>query len=64
MTLLDYQSFIGRTGTLEAMPDCHVAVTILDVRSSFGRIDVLIAPIAGSGSTWVSINRVILKVQE
>jgi hypothetical protein len=64
MTLGEYQRFIGVQATIEAMPGCDVAIKVLDVRSSFGRIDVLVTPVSGSGSTWVSINRVNFQAEE
>jgi hypothetical protein len=36
--------------------DCHV----IDVREAYGRVDVLITPVSGSGEQWVSTVRLIL----
>lgn len=35
-----------------------VKVWIKDVRTSFGRIDALVTPVAGSGEKWVSSDRI------
>jgi hypothetical protein len=63
MATVDYQKFIGRTGTLPTTipPNLEVGVRIIDVRSSFGRVDVKVTPIVGSGDTWVNITRVVVK---
>jgi hypothetical protein len=63
MTLAEYAPYIGRTALLQDVLEkgFTVAVRILDVRSSFGRIDVKVTPIVGSGDTWVNITRVVVK---
>jgi hypothetical protein len=32
---------------------CTVRITIKDARAMFGRIDLLVAPVAGTGITWI-----------
>jgi hypothetical protein len=55
------QNYIGQTGLLQdVLPGLDVAVRILDMRTAFGRIDVKVTPVSGSGDTWVNINRVQL----
>jgi len=34
-----------------------VAVTIIDVRQAYGRIDYLVSPVSGDGKQWVSASR-------
>ena len=64
MTLADYQTYVNKTAILQdVLPGFDVDVRILNVRSAFGRIDVQVVPVAGKGSTWVSVNRVILKAE-
>ncbi len=48
---------IGKTGLVE-MQGLQIAVTIKDIRFSFGRIDALIEPIAGYGEKWVTLNSI------
>lgn len=53
--LLNRQAVLSvpsRAGTLE------VRVRILDARETFGRIDLLVSPVEGSGQAWVSADRV------
>jgi len=54
-----YQHLIGTQGTVQARVARHmdadtltVAVTVLDVKLSFGTIVYLITPVAGSGQAW------------
>jgi hypothetical protein len=62
MTLAEYSSYIGRSGTLlDVLPGLNVAITITDVRNAFGRVDVKVVPVSGNGETWVSVTRVILE---
>jgi hypothetical protein len=64
VTLADYQTYVNKLATLQdAIKGVDVDVRILNVRSSFNRIDVLVTPIAGNGETWVNANRVILKAE-
>jgi hypothetical protein len=57
-SLAKYAHYLGCTGTLEALPGCSFAIKVLDVRVSFGRIDVQVTPVAGHGETWVEVSRV------
>lgn len=36
----------------------QIGVEIVDVRTRFGVADVLVTPAVGSGSTWVSVDRI------
>lgn len=49
---------VGRVGTLYTGEGLRVSVTIGNARSVFGRLDYYVTPIAGSGSAWVSADRV------
>ena len=44
--------YVGKSGSVK-VGTMQVAVKIHDVRSMFGRIDLEVEPVAGSGSTWV-----------
>jgi hypothetical protein len=54
----EIQNLIGKSGRLEVEKNFIVAVTILDARSAFGRMDLEVTPANGSGSKWVSMERV------
>lgn len=62
MTVREQAELIG---TIAMLPEFGlvyewaVQVEIIDFRPAFGRIDVLIKPIAGSGKRWVSYDRLI-----
>lgn len=45
-------SFPGAGGTI------GVYCAVRDVRRTWGRIDLYVAPVGGSGSAWVSLDRV------
>lgn len=47
---------VGNTAVL-VMDGLMVSVTILDTKSVYGRLDVLIAPVSGSGQKWVQCDR-------
>ena len=38
----------------------HIHVRILDVRQAFGRIDYNVQPLAGSGTKWISKDRLLV----
>lgn len=40
-----------------------VEVRVVDTRSQFGRVDVRISPVAGSGSMWVSLDNLATEEQ-
>lgn len=48
---------IGKRGMID-QPIGMVAVRIKATREIFGRTDVLVEPIAGSGQAWVAVDRV------
>lgn len=59
------QSLIGKTGNLVVSnPDprrdvgeLRVRVKITDARSAYGRTDVEVTPVKGSGRLWVSLHK-------
>lgn len=51
----------GNTAVL-VIDGLSVQVKILDTKQAFGRLDVLIAPVSGSGQKWVQCDR--LKEEE
>jgi hypothetical protein len=51
---------IGKEGTLTTHEGLVIRVKILDVRQAYGRDDVLVSPVRGSGEAWVSADRLKL----
>ena len=58
MKLSDLIQYHGRTGLLLGVVNCRVRIT--DVRLAFGRVDLLVTPVDGEGSAWVSLTNVRL----
>jgi hypothetical protein len=54
----EMSNIIDRTGSLDEGSGWLVRVRVLDVRFAFGRVDLLVTPINGSGQRWVSLSRV------
>lgn len=54
-------ALIGREGTWSPIPGFVVDVRVTDVRWTWGRNDLLIVPVSGSGSKWVYSTSVHLK---
>lgn len=52
--------YMNRVGRLIVRPGLAMHVRVIDVKSAFGRIDVLIAPTneGGEGSAWVAADTV------
>jgi hypothetical protein len=53
MTLTEHLKLIGTQGAWRYSPDCSITVNVRDVRSAYGRTDLLVEPVEGFGSTWV-----------
>lgn len=60
MATVELAKYIGRKGWLR-IEGFNMAVEVKDVRHVWGRIDVLVSPVAGSGDNWVSLERVTLE---
>ena len=60
MHATESSAIIGRSGRLRVDPEFFADVTVTDVRTVYGRTDYLVRPVAGSGSAWVSAERVEL----
>ena len=54
---LAHKSVVGMIGTI-SFDDLEVSVKIHKERFRYGRLDVLVRPITGSGSRWVEFHRV------
>lgn len=61
MTSREMLALLDSTGLLtidQAGGTLRVPVTITDCRESFGRDDVLVTPVGGSGTAWVNLDRI------
>ena len=62
MTYAELQSIMGKEAILETLHEhLTVYVRIIDGRTAYGRQDVLVEPLSGEGSVWVSAERVRLR---
>lgn len=57
MTATELARLIGATGSFHATRDLNFEVRVLDARTRYGSVDVLIAPKAGNGSQWITLDR-------
>jgi len=58
MNQLDFlNQYIGKNAIVE-IDKLKIQVRILDGRFSFGRADLLVTPIAGSGEKWIASGKV------
>ena len=56
----DSAAYVGQLGMLTVDGGLAVTVTIADVRSVYGRVQVQVTPRQGSGYAWVNLDRVRL----
>lgn len=58
------QQYVGKRGLASfrlgewRASELSFAVTVIDVRANFGRVDLLVQPVAGAGRAWLSSDRV------
>jgi hypothetical protein len=52
-------TYIGKEGRLN-LDGFIVNITIKDARSNYGRTEVLVSPLAGSGERWVYLAKITL----
>lgn len=57
MSVAEMAALIGATGGYRPSRDLQFQVRVLDVRTRYGTVDVLIAPVAGNGTQWVTLDR-------
>lgn len=60
MTSVQLQKYIGREGIFAQSSNIKFRVRVVDAKHNFGRLDFLIAPVAGEGERWASETTVIL----
>lgn len=51
---------IGKTGRI-SFDGLHFRITVKDVKSAYGVLRYLIAPLDGAGERWVSADRVTIE---
>lgn len=60
LTAKEINKYLGKVGFLETENHkLRVKVECVDVRESFGRLDVQVEPVDGNGSAWVSESRMV-----
>lgn len=65
MSAAELAKYIGRSGTAllrssSSSDALVVEVRVIDAKSAFGRIDLLVEPVAGSGKAWMAADNVTL----
>lgn len=58
------EAYLGREGMLVVPGNpgaLHLPVRVKDARVVWGRLDLLVAPVGGSGESWIEANRVNLE---
>ena len=58
MTLTQAQQSIGKYFKIQ-IENLIVDVVIKAAKPAFGRVDVLVSPVSGSGQQWVNSNRLL-----
>ena len=58
MTSAELAKYVGRKGLMSFGGAIAVEVTSKDAREVFGRLDVLVEPVAGTGEAWVGESRI------
>lgn len=63
MNSTELAEYVGREGLLRVD---HLSVTVrsLDAREVFGRLDVLVEPVQGTGQAWVAESRITWNPKE
>jgi hypothetical protein len=52
---------IGKERTFKTAEGLSIRVRVLDARQSYGRTELLVEPVTGSGQAWVTAKRVASK---
>ena len=58
MTNAELAAYVGRTGLLSFDGKIAVEVRAHDAREVYGRLDILVEPVAGTGEVWVAESRI------
>lgn len=54
-------AMVGKEATLTTGEGLKIPVRVLDARQSYGRTEVLVEPVRGTGKAWVTAKRVRLE---
>ncbi len=60
MTSKEIHELLSKAATLHGKDGMDIAVRIVDAREAYGRLDVRVTPVAGSGEVWVNADRVTI----
>lgn len=58
LTVQTMQSSIGKTVQLR-FESLRVSAEVIDAKSSYGKVRLLVKPIAGSGQQWIEESRIV-----
>ena len=58
MTSEELRAYVGRQGLLTMGGPLSVLVKSVDAREVFGRLDILVEPVEGTGQAWVAESRI------
>lgn len=59
MTINEIAKYIGKTGTiLPGLGSISIPVKVYDARQVYGRVELLVKPVSGTGETWINPNRI------
>lgn len=58
MNAAELVAFVGKTGLMSFGGSIGVMVRSLNAREVYGRLDVLVEPISGTGHAWVAESRI------
>ncbi len=58
MKATEANRYLGKQGTLVVERYLVINIECRDIRQVYGRVDVLVAPISGSGAAWISESRI------
>lgn len=64
MTTREMADLIGKVTTVRVTGwhNIDFEVRVVDVRTRYGNVDVLVQPVAGFGEQWISTDRTALRV--
>ncbi len=62
MTAVELASYVGRTGgwTIPTGDAFKVRVRVVNAREIFGRVELRVSPLEGSGEAWTTVQNVEL----
>lgn len=64
LTAEELRSFIGRSGSYQAREGITFDVIVQDAREAYGRLDLLVSPVAGKGQAWIGATLIKLAQTE